>query len=952
MNDLTKLGKLKDNIDIINKISNQLLNICQNIALFEWAKKDVINKFNLLINECKTNFGDYEKKNIYSYSLEYAMDYFKEALELVKDSSIKCNELYTLSVKAHTYLNVLMDIINLQNMSKSIGLAYDPANFSANQTSEYKDVWNRPISQSVRLPSNLSEYKVAIRLNEVDITDEPSVKAMKQLVIEQFVYQVHATNFSSFHNNNNNNNNNADTKPVTGYIVANPHTDTIQLKKPGNGFGRDKDQELTLNRTVGTDVLTPYVDTAPGKYGEIAKINPTDKDKFIMYNLNNHFDTYINYIKYEIIKYIVQKTNTDIGGNIPKDVFDNIKSLYNDDAQAKSIVFTMAAKLADQLIINHINFCIQQGALKIMKKIAEKNNDDINAYFDKQTADTVQLHKLDIGFKLNLNETSDELLKYFESNPTKNPHITSKPVQGTFDNNTADQVTLYDTNYTKITLVKKYNCYKVNDDVIENLIKYGANVNTKNIAGMTPILYAIQQLNIKYIKLLLNKGTHLATSSGSLTPLSYAIKLFRTNSGFFSDTITVKDRVDYLCKPMIKSVKNEILENEDYRNNIVKYYDICYGQFIIMLNTHLFGYIVNNTKDDIDERDKFCDTYNNKLGITCTNIYKQFLIDDMKTDIIIDNTVDKKIANIDKRILSAHASIKFYDITTTIPNSAVKNIYKKIFTDVINYKAGGGYTGKEYYLEYCQMWNIYLEKGELNNIYNFQLALSQKFNELCDDPVGNKDKIEIIKETYESTIYNFLETYFDPTKDHIDIAKNNSLAVSFHIIVHIVRHVIAANMYITLIKTITEYLLELNTYETDKDTGKLKNAGDKYIFDIMDTFVDNATLKLAEYIIGHMPRKIVKHILEIKSSDFDDLSEIKSVTDLFKPIIDIISSNTIIDTSQNTTLIKNIETYIFPFYEEMFKLTTMRLKALSDNYCRQMMNEYRYIEIVNMIVNK
>ena len=97
-----------------------------------------------------------------------------------------------------------------------------------------------------------------------------------------------------------------------------------------------------------------------------------------------------------------------------------------------------------------------------------------------------------------------------------------------------------------------------------------------------------------------------------------------------------------------------------------------------------------------------------------------------------------------------------------------------------------------------------------------------------------------------------------------------------------------------------------------------------------------------------MPTPLVKSILGIYSSDEENPI---SIDNLFSNIINIILSNGIFPINQDASLINNLNTYVFPYYQDLLNNIIPFMKTVIDNYNRFILNEGRYITIMKELIN-
>ena len=185
------------------------------------------------------------------------------------------------------------------------------------------------------------------------------------------------------------------------------------------------------------------------------------------------------------------------------------------------------------------------------------------------------------------------------------------------------------------------------------------------------------------------------------------------------------------------------------------------------------------------------------------------------------------------------------------------------------------------------------------------------------------------------------------------MSENYALKCVYKLIVHVVRHVLAANMYTAVLKTLTKYVSEITPpNETDKNTYGLFRDGagsDKraeYIYKITNTILTEQTSKLSGYMIGEMPKLLIKYILKIYDDKYDDAKNIESIDSIFEQILVIIQSSSVLKIDDDSSLIINIKDYLFPYYAEIFSMTISKMKIMVDNYARMIVNQGIHVEIL------
>jgi hypothetical protein len=277
------------------------------------------------------------------------------------------------------------------------------------------------------------------------------------------------------------------------------------------------------------------------------------------------------------------------------------------------------------------------------------------------------------------------------------------------------------------------------------------------------------------------------------------------------------------------------------------------------------------------------------------------------------------------------------------------------------------YNGQEDLRLYNELWKSYLcDQNRLKNITNIHLITvilqskiinklenSSAFDIICNTKDIQGD-INIVNELYKDVFVPIVTNQREMPQNY-NTMDNYALKQVIDIIIHVVKYTISNSLYHTVVKTLTKYLLTINPKELSNNNVLVaynnKENYNQYVQAVV-TEIISTDPKLIDYIIKDMPEMLVKYILQIFDNDIDEHKNIQSLTSLFDHIKHILTSNTIIPITNDSTLIQNLDKYIFPYYEELFTQSIPLLKVAIDNYGRYILNEYRYISITNSLVNK
>ena len=236
--------------------------------------------------------------------------------------------------------------------------------------------------------------------------------------------------------------------------------------------------------------------------------------------------------------------------------------------------------------------------------------------------------------------------------------------------------------------------------------------------------------------------------------------------------------------------------------------------------------------------------------------------------------------------------------------------------------------------------------------------ISQKQNNQIDD-IEFKKNIKLIEEWYENIPIKFIKDYFELPQELNDNkiitvgmeefeVENYALDKIINILVHTLKSTIFANLFYTIVKSITKYVEELISYEQfgNDDYGKYLEL---YVNKIIYNKTDN-TSELMEYILDVLPLKIVKYVLKLDNGSNDPDKKITSIDELFSPIKVIIMNNTIVPMNESSNLIKQLDEYIYPYFKDNIEMFVIESKNIIDNYFKNIMTEYNKIRILNLIV--
>jgi ankyrin repeat protein len=567
-------------------------------------------------------------------------------------------------------------------------------------------------------------------------------------------------------------------------------------------------------------------------------------------------------------------------------------------------------------------------------------------------------------------------------------------------------------------------CVTIKPELIKLLIKHRVNINQKNIAGETPLFYAIENQHYEIVKILLedNKAHKNIMNKNGISPYQLILSKLKEYYELFSDN---QKTIFNLTAKSYDKIKDKLLKKPEYGNNVLLYADNIFPILITLLNYNLLHMttsylrnwtyqnnqtlfnllgktsdislskqlissttpnnnisttrILNNKINDLKEEKKIYESKLKELNHQIDELNKEVKPVILPTNYKITyiekaiKTITDKIDEIDDQIKDTFGSInkskkqksKYintlnkYQTYDTDASNEMNQFIKIINKDKYN---------SQYDIRlYQDIWNTYLKNtNNLNSLIYIHLMISKYMGYIINKKENNqindnefKTNIKLIEEWYDNIPIKFIKDYFElPQELNNDKitqigmeefeVENYALDKVINILEHTLKSTIFANLFYTIVKSITKYIEELISYEQfgNDDYGKyLDLYVDKIIYNKIDKTSD-----LMEYILEKLPLKVIKYVLKLYSGGNDPDKKITSIDELFNPIKTIIMNNTIVPMNESSNLIKNLDEYIYPYFKDNIEIFVIESKNIIDNYFKNVMTEYNKIKILNLIV--
>jgi hypothetical protein len=544
-------------------------------------------------------------------------------------------------------------------------------------------------------------------------------------------------------------------------------------------------------------------------------------------------------------------------------------------------------------------------------------------------------------------------------------------------------------------------CYQINQDIIKTLIDNKANLSQKDNSGRIPIMYALEFKNLRligplskangikfyknnqdvinYFNTLIKSTINELVNEGSYNEFyeKYEKKLIKKLESKTEINTNILASVEYTI-PMYLSLLNSLLFNvllnykykytQDDLNKLLKLFrpvdkNLYYGPILYKINSQIdlkdqskinsksvldkeikkiedkikFDESAkleseNEIKDIITQNDLFETVRHEQLNLIITDLSKSIIDFKAKENLLQKLNITQNLKKLDK------SKIKF-------SNKSIKNVssmYNNIFKNILNDITVNGYRSTSFDLKrYKTLWKDYItEKQDSKYISNIHLV-SMNFidNNLTQNKL-NKN-LDIFNKLFE--VFNQVSKDYSESPLEFNMT-NSHLEESLKLIIHTLTHTVINYLYFTITKMLIKQLEE--TYDNKMYASKKEYQ--EYIINLLQQILDNrgSSSELITYLFEDMPEKLVKCTLNIYDTDADPDYK-KPIDSIFSEIIKIIktSSLNIINTGDDSELIKNLTAYVIPYYKEYTTIIINELYDLTKNFFKHLEGMHDLIQI-------
>jgi len=646
----------------------------------------------------------------------------------------------------------------------------------------------------------------------------------------------------------------------------------------------NKDGIITSDKTVDNTII-----------GQIKEITSTDCEFKKEYTvINNNLDILLYYIKSKLINDFFK---LEKAGNI-KYLYDKIKELYDTNKD------TMHTKIVGKKIDEIINATI--------KNIIKFKSSGIN------------LQNIDVKELINSPEMS---------------LVDNYYVQEIMDEyNINDKENISD-NYVLDTDTTKFNdslCFEINKDVVEELIKNGADVNASEKTGKTPLFFSSMIYNEDITELLKKKGAKISTSSYNIYNMSLEnLKQLCLPLDFDSlnmrviqeiedktqiDNMALKHSSSLILKMTYYLLMHQLTHNiymlisiKDFEKIIgsqVKYDVLPLSKFTTDLDKENTYKKVKYDKMLVSLDEEITRVENSIKNLNAdeqTDLVKELLQDLEVSKQNLNEKKNKLIKEFDNNKNTNKSETSNKNITSNSNTSRnICDLYNKFFDNHCSNK-GDQKTSYTYYLD---LWSKMVENDNNNDGTQLIKLINSHILEK-----GTKD-LKQIQNIYEKVLnkygrdYHELPFYLKST--------NYALDQEYNILVHVFKHILSFNFINTI-----QYLIISQ-----------KNVNDKLPTEILN---DSGFVK---YCLNEMPQKIIKNVCKFSESDEEQMIKTDNILEDALKMLETYISNELLTFAQ---------TKVRPFFNIYIETYVAEMHLLVVKQIKNCMNQYKIMKILNIL---
>jgi hypothetical protein len=276
--------------------------------------------------------------------------------------------------------------------------------------------------------------------------------------------------------------------------------------------------------------------------------------------------------------------------------------------------------------------------------------------------------------------------------------------------------------------------------------------------------------------------------------------------------------------------------------------------------------------------------------------------------------------------------------------STVNSIYTKSIDrnlDIIDfYNFSFGRFGKTKEL-YLRIWNNYFTNNYNSIIFP---ALNDIVYKIMSASRSNKIDSEMISDLatiidFYKLVHDYIKSkYFYPNK----LSDNPILEEEFKQIIYLINLILTPAIRNILLNQIYSALREMDasrTMMTDQNSILDEIVNVEFNGETIDSYLNNILPKLA-----------IKYFSKVYNNDNDIDKKIINSSELFLPIVQIIKSIRIVQITNDSLLVQNLNEYLIPFMTNTYQSFIHYIRLSIYGYEKYLMNSYQLFEILQILI--
>lgn len=699
---------------------------------------------------------------------------------------------------------------------------------------------------------------------------------------------------------------------------------------------------------------------------------------------------FIKYVLDTKLNNITKKTSSDVI-DVGKNLFDYIKENIQlnvpsiQDKDKNNMANKIIAEAVDKIIMTNISSYIEQYANIIMQQILSASPDpiinNINLQIKQENITKLNMANID-DIVLNILENIDkEHINNILDMDFQNMELDIHDLeinQYTYElpqlnYNKEHRIVYFKPDYTTMDLSiiqsDLIQCIMNDPEIIKRLIKLNIFVNQADYWQKTPLIYAIEGKNSTIVNILLDNYPNIFYRNLQTYDIIEQTILLELEH----QELLIKDNILKLGENYKQIMYNIFDINLDLKKNIPKYLEIINYLPIYIFNWQLsIPNLINQKLIDLYTTTYKLPKINAATYVSDMAIFNKYngvitKYNGITSDNPIVDSINLKIKKIDKMIATTSLSdpklvtaknkyttqlatlkgttIVFYNNisdfvsadNTLSPTNYLLNIQKITTSNSI----GIPYTIlcniiSEYIKENNSTYSIKNIHLMITSIYTIVLNMLRTYiKQIKISKMYEINKIEIQK--YLTNII-LLENNLKLICDYLDTRYIYSTIIDNKIIDDIMSNINTV-LYITIGNNLTITLKKL-VYNHIINTMSIKDIA--LLNQLFNDFENNKLIKnmIDDYCNLMMPNNL----------DDNANIEYNTIEKIFEQFRSKIINNNIIIFSASSDFVKNLDTYVLPYYKTLLKNMTEHVKKLILNYIKYIINQYEGIKILRLLL--